>query len=158
MGDQPDAPVEYEASMAEPLATDEHPARVRVRIRNPTDSEVVLGEERAVQFHHITSDDDALYLLPVGSRAETFAEPGCWRLTEPVAIAQYYGTISIPAGGSVSGESHVLGSADISGDVCLPRGEHRLRTRGRAAPTAADIFEGSDDATDYQWGFTLRVG
>ena len=156
--EQPDVPVEYEATMAEPQATDEHPARLRVRIRNPTDSAVVLGEERAVQFHHVTSEDGALYLLPADGRIETFAEPGCWRLTEGVAVAEYYGTISIPAGGSVSGESYVLGNFDLPEGACLPEGEHQVVTSGRAAGEAEALLGGSGDATEFEWGFTLRVG
>lgn len=155
----PDCPVKYETTMAEPLATGEHPARLRVTIRNPTDAEVVLGEERAVQFHHVTSDDDALYLLPAGGRAEEFADPGCWRLTDGVAVAEYYGTVAVPAGESIVAESYVMGSTDLPEDACLPAGEHRVRTSGRAAPDADAILEGDDDdVTDYEWGFTLRVG
>ena len=156
--DQPDVPVEYGATMVEPLATDEHPARLGVTIRNPTDSAVVLGEERAVQFHHVTSEDGALYLLPAGSRAEEFAEPGCWRLTEGVAVATYYGTLAVPAGESVSAESYVLGSDDLPEGACLPTGEHRVVTRGRAAASEEPILGGGDDATEFEWGFTLRVG
>jgi len=144
--------------MAEPLATDEHPARVRVTIRNPTDSEVVLGEERAVQFHHVTSEDDALYLLPAGDGVEEFADPGCWRLTDRVAVAEYYGTIPVSAGETVRAESFVLGSADLPEGSCLPQGEHRVRTSGRAAPSADGVLEESDETTDFEWGFTLRVG
>jgi len=155
--DGPDVPVEYDATMAEPLATDDHPARVRVTIRNPTDSAVVLGEERAVQFHHVTSEDGALYLLPAGGRVEEFADPGCWRLTDGVAVAEYYGTLAVPAGGSIDAESSVLGSAALPEGACLPSGEHRVLTSGRAAGDADAVLQGGD-ATDYEWGFTLRVG
>jgi hypothetical protein len=155
--DGPEVPVEYEATMAEPLATGEHPARLRVTIRNPTDSEVVLGEERAVQFHHVASEDGALYLFPTGGRVEEFADPGCWRLTEGVAVAEYYGTIAVPAGESITAESYVLGNVDLPESACLPSDEHRVVTNGRAAGDADAILQG-DDATDYEWGFTLRIG
>jgi hypothetical protein len=155
---QPDVPIEYEAAMAEPLATDEHPARLRVRIRNPTDAEVVLGEERAVGFHHVTSEDGALYLLPAGGRVEEFADPGCWRLTEGVAVAEYYGTIAVPASESISAESYVLGNVELPERACLPSGEHRVVTTGRAAGDADAILQDDDGATEYEWGFTLRVG
>ena len=156
--DGPDAPVEYEATMAEPLATEEHPARLRVTIRNPTDSELVLGEERDVQFHHVTSEDGALYLLPAGGRLDEFADPGCWRLTEGVAVAEYYGTVAVPAGGSITAESSVLGSFDLPEGTCLPSGEHRVTTSGRVAGDAEAVVGGAGDATDFEWGFTLRVG
>jgi hypothetical protein len=155
---RPDVPVEYEAGMAEPRATGEHPARLGVRVRNPTDSEVVLGEERAVRFHHVGSEDGALYLLPADGRVEEFADPGCWRLREAVAVPEYYGTVAIPAGGSLRAESHVLGSAALPEGACLPAGEHRVATRGVVAPSADGVLEGGDDATEFEWGFTLRVG
>ena len=155
--ENPEIPVEFGAAMADPLATDEHPARLRVTIRNPTDSEVVLGEERAVRFHHVTSEDGTLYLLPAAGRVEEFAEPGCWRLTDGVAVPEYYGTIAVPAGESITAESSVLGNVDLPEHACLPSGEHRVVTNGRAAGDADAILQGGD-ATEFEWGFTLRVG
>jgi hypothetical protein len=155
--DDPEIPVEYDVTMVEALATGEHPARIRVTIRNPTDSEVVLGEERAVRFHHVTSEDGALYLLPAGSRVEEFADPGCWRLTDGVAVPEYYGTIAVPADESIDAESYVLGNVDLPEGACLPSGEHRVTTNGRVADDADAILQG-DDATEFEWGFTLRVG
>lgn len=151
-------PVEYDATMAEPLATGDRPARVRVTVRNPTDSEVVLGEERAVQFHHVTSEDGALYLLPAGSTPGEFADPGCWRLTDHVAVPEYYGTVAVPAGESIVAESHVMGGADLPEGACLPSGEHRIETSGRVAPGADDVLEDTGDATEFEWGFILRIG
>jgi len=156
--DDPGVPVEYAATMAEPLATAEHPARLQVTIRNPTDGEVVLGEERAVQFHHVTSEDGALYLLPAGSDPEAFADPGCWRLTDRVAVPEYYGTVTVPAGRSVEAESYVMGSADLPDGASLLSGEHRIETSGLAAPSADDVLENTGDATEFEWGFTLRIG
>ncbi|MEF8840216.1 MAG: hypothetical protein V5A62_01130 [Haloarculaceae archaeon] len=156
--DAPDVPVEYDVTMAEPVATGEHPARLHATIRNPTDSAVVLGEERAVQFHHVTSEDGALHLLPADSRVEEFADPGCWRLTDHVAVAEYYGTFEIPAGGSVDAESAVMGGADLPEGTCLPTGEHRVLTSGRVAGDAETLLDGGGEAADYEWGFTLRVG
>jgi hypothetical protein len=156
--DGPDVSIEYDAAMAEPLATGEHPARLRVTIRNRADQEVVLGEERAVQFHHVTSEDGTLYLLPDGSSPDEFADPGCWRLTDRVAVPEYYGTIAVPAGESVVAESHVMGSADLPDGACLPSGEHRVTTSGMVAPSADDVLEDTGDATEFEWGLTLRIG
>lgn len=68
------------------------------------------GAERAVQFHHVSSLDAAVYLHP--PRDETWTgpvEPGCWRLTEPVADPEDYGTIEIGAGETRGAESLVYG-------------------------------------------------
>jgi hypothetical protein len=155
---QPDAPIEYEVEMVERRATDEQPATLRVSVRNLTDSWLYFGEERAVQFQHVASDDGALYLLPDNVRIEEYADPGCWRLAEPVAVPEYYGTFGVDAGWASVAESYVLGSAELPEGECLPSGEHRVRTSGRVAPTSDGVLEGSSESTDYQWGFTLRVG
>jgi hypothetical protein len=152
--DQPDVPVEYGAEMAEPTATDDHPARLRVTLRNPTDETVALGEERAVVFHHVTSDD-ALYLLPAGDHADDPVEPGCWRLTEGIAIATYYGTLSLDPGERLAAESHVYGHPGLPEGDCLPAGDHRVVAAGRAGGGERAVVDG--DAADYEWGFTLRV-
>lgn len=154
---QPDVDVEYAVEMAEPLATAEHPARLQVTISNPTDQKVVLGEERAVQFHHVSSQDEALYLVPAGGGNSTGADEGCWRLTEPVAVAEYYGTVTVPPGDSLVAASQVYGRWDLPEGVCLPEGEHRMLTSGRAADSAEGVLE-DEGGTDFEWGFTLQVG
>lgn len=151
---QPDVPVEYGAGMAERTATADHPARLRVTLRNPTDEAVVLGEERTVRFHHVTSDR-ALYLLPAGDPADDPVEPGCWRLTEGIAIAAYYGTVSLDPGATLVAESSVYGHHDLPPGNCLPAGDHRVAAGGRAARGERAVTDG--DATEYEWGFTLRV-
>lgn len=57
----------------------------------------------------------------------------------------------------MSAETHVLGSADLPGGACLPSGEHCVRMRGQVAESADDVLQG-EDATEFEWGFTLRVG
>lgn len=143
--------------MADAQATDDRPARLRVTLENPTGSPVVAGEERDVQFFHRTSTDDALYLYPAGNHAgDAPVEPGCWRLTDYVAVPEYYGTVEIPAGGSIRAASFVFGHPDLPGDVCLPEGDHRVSTSGMAGEDADAVLKG--DATAFEWGFTLRVG
>lgn len=154
--EQPDVPVEFAVEMAASTATADRPARVRVTISNSTDSTVVLGEERAVSFHHVASTDESLYLHPAGD--DDWAgpvEPGCWRLTEHVAVPEYYGTIALDAGESVRAESHVYGHPDLPEGRCLPDGEHRIQTAGTVGDEEA--FE-NDETTDFDWGFTLRIG
>lgn len=152
--EQPDAPIQYEAEMAEPLATDEHPARLRVTIQNPTDEQVVIGEERAVKFHHVSSTNQELYLHPTGG--DPPVEDGCWQLTEPVAVAEYYGTISLDAGASVTGESYVYGHPALPADTCLPTGEHQITTTGQAG-TDEDAVLGGESASQFEWGLRLRI-
>lgn len=154
--DQPSVPVAYDVTMAEPLATDEHPARVRVELSNTGDTDLVLGERRGVQGYHATSADGALYLFPVGDgRTSELVEPGCWRLTDHVAVTTEYGTVEVPAGESLTAESFVYGAVDAPGD-CLTGGEHRVGVGGRVAESSAGVI-GNDDATEFSWGFTLRV-
>jgi len=74
------------------------------------------------------------------------------------AVAEYYGTLAVPAGGSVEAEASVMGSADLPEGTCLAPGEHFVRTTGRAAGDADAILQDGDGATGYEWGFTLRVG
>jgi len=156
--DQPDAPVEYGVEMAEPRATGDHPARVRVTITNPTDSTVALGEERTVQFHHVTSTDGELYLHPAGDEDPTGpVEPGCWRLTEPVAIAEYYGIVELDPGETNTAESLVYGHSDLPEGVCLPSGDHRIEIEGVSGDDAEAVGNG-EGTTEFTWGFTLGVG
>jgi hypothetical protein len=152
--EQPDAPIQYAAEMAEPLATNEHPARLRVTIRNPTDEQVVIGEERAVVFHHVSSTSEELYFHPTGGDAPV--EAGCWRLTEPVAVAEYYGTISIGAGESIEAESFVYGHPNLPATSCLPPGKHQISTTGRAANDADAGFE-DEEASVFDWGLALQI-
>lgn len=154
--EQPNVPVEYTVSMAEPLATDEHPARVRVELSNTGEADLVLGERRSVQGYHGTSSDGALYLMPVGDgRTGDPVEAGCWKLTDYVAVTTEYGTVEVPAGESLTAESFVYGRVDSPGD-CLSPGEHRVGLGGRVAESSAGVI-GDEDATEFSWGFTLRV-
>lgn len=156
--EQPAVPIEYDAEMVESLATNDHPARLRVAISNPTDAEVVLGEERDVQFHHVSSAEDTLYLHPASEEAwEGPVEAGCWRLTDHVAVPEYYGLLTIQAGETVRAESYVYGHPDLPADVCLPEGDHRIHTTGIAGADEEAVID-HGDATEFEWELTLRVG
>ncbi|MFB6295666.1 MAG: hypothetical protein ABEH66_02350 [Halobacteriales archaeon] len=156
--DKPDVPVEYGVEMVESLATPERPARVRVSITNTADSTVALGEERAVQFHHVTSADSTLYLHPASEDTYTGpVNPGCWRLTEAVAVPEYYGVIELASGDVRHAESLVYGHQKLPEGECLPAGEHQVETMGVTADDAEAIGDG-DKETEFEWGFTLRVG
>lgn len=151
---QPDAPIQYDARMGESLATDEHPARLRITIRNPTEQRVVIGEERAVKFHHVSSTNQELYLHPTGGEAPVM--DGCWQLTEPVAVAEYYGTISIGAGESIQADSVVYGHQNLPANTCLPTGDHQVTTSGIAGRDEDTVLEGAP-IDEFEWGFRLRI-
>lgn len=155
--DQPTAPVEYAVEMVTPLATTERPARLRVTITNPTDATVILGEERDVQFHHVASDARTLYLYPAGDGTERGpVSPGCWQLTEYVAVPEYYGTVPLEAGKAIRTEAAVYGHPELDAGTCLPAGDHRLRTMGVTGEDEA-AFDDDSGLTEFDWGFTLRV-
>lgn len=156
--DQPAAPVDYGVEMVTSVATPDRPARLRVSVTNPSDRPVVLGEERAVQFHHVTSLDDALYLHPAGE--ETWdgpVNPGCWQLTEYVAVPEYYGTIPLDAGETTQADAYVYGHPDLPASTCLPEGDHHLRTSGMVGNTEEAVVDDTD-ATEFTWEFTVRIG
>lgn len=156
--DQPDVPVTYRVDVTEPQATADHPAQLRISITNRGDSTRVLGEERAVQFHHVSSTEDDLYLHPATEATSDLpVQPGCWRLTEYVAVPEYYGTISLHADETVRAVSSVFGHPELPEGTCLPDGEFQLRTAGTAGDSE-DAVAGGDEGTDFEWGFTLRIG
>jgi hypothetical protein len=143
--------------MAHPLATDEHPAKLRAETTNTTVTDYVLGERPAVQGPHVTSQDGALYLMPVHDGKPTdLVEPGCWALTEHVAVTTEYGTVEGPAGESIASESFPYGHVDAEID-CLAAGDHRVGVGGRAAEDPPGLPGNDDDATEFSWGFTLNV-
>ena len=117
-----------------------------------------MGEEWDILFHHVTSGDDVLYLHPASE--ETWdgpVEPGCWRLTEYVAIPEYYGTIPLQAGETMQADAYVYGHPDLPEDSCLPEGDYQLRTNGIAGDDEESI-SGGTGGTEFDWSFTLQVG
>lgn len=156
--DQPAVPIEYDIEMKTSIATMEQPARLGVTITNPTDTAVVIGEERAVQFHHVASTEETLYLYPAGDQpGQAPVEAGCWRLTDAVAVPEYYGRIAIDAGAAVQADAYVYGHPGLPEGTCLPDGDHRLRTTGVLGDDEA-AFADESELTDFEWGFTLRIG
>jgi hypothetical protein len=155
--EQPTVPIRYEAEMVAPLATADHPPRLRVSVTNTSDHGIVLGEERAVKFHHLQPGDGALYLLPAESGEPTRepTNPGCWRLTEPVAVATYYGTISLGPGETRSAESALYGHWELPEDRCLPAGDHRVENSIGYGEDSDAVLGGGNERFD--WGFTLAV-
>lgn len=154
---QPEIPITYDATLIQSVATKDQPGRLRISITNEGDELIALGEERAIKFHHVTSADGMLYLFPAGE--ETWSgpvDPGCWQLTEPVAIPEYYGIETIPAGMTLSADCFVYGHPDLSPGSCLLDGDHDVETRGTAGDSEDAVVEG-DDQSEFQWGLTLRI-
>jgi hypothetical protein len=155
-GDQPDVPVEYAVELVDATATDDRPARLRVTITNISDAGFMLGEERAVKFHHVNSLDSTVYLHPAGDDVWTGpVEPGCWRLTDYIVLPDEFGFVSLDAGESVQADSFVYGHPDLPEEVCLPAGDHRLKTGGIVTEDVSVI---EDEAVEFEWEFTLRIG
>ena len=155
---QPDVPFEYDAEMIESVANDERPARLRITITNSSDEVIALGEERDVQFHHVSSIERSLYLHPAGG--ETWdgpVDPGCWQMTEYVPIPEYYGVVTVESGEVLQAESYVYGHPELPDEVCLPEGEHHLDTSGVVGSDETAVLEGTS-VTEFKWGVTLRVG
>jgi len=159
--DPPELPVTPRVSVADPFATGGSPPVLRVDVDNTSDAPVVLGEYRAVVFQYV-SDGEALILLPHSERS-TSGDPdratpdygvegeGCWRLTDRIAVTQEYGTVELPAGGTLTAYVGLYGLPD-AGD-CLPTGDHRFGTTYSYYPDGLD-GDGREDAT---WGFSLAV-
>jgi len=72
----------------------------------------------------VTDDSGALVFLP--SDGEFPAEPGCWRLTDGVAVTEEYRTFEIDAGASSRRSVDLY--ATPGEDACLPVGEYRFET------------------------------
>lgn len=160
--DPPDLPVRPRVSLADPFATDGSPPVLRADVENPTDDPVVVAEYREVVFQYVGAVDAPFVLLPHSERSTT-GDPdrtgppfetvgdGCWRLTDRVAVTMEYGTVEIPAGGTLTAFVGLYGVAGSEG--CLPPGEYRFEA------TYAHYPEGLDggDPDTATWGLRLRV-
>lgn len=152
---QPTVELEYSVEMANATATSEAPASLEVRITNTADEALTVGEERDVQFHHVSSAAETLYLHPADGEFGP-VDPGCWQLTEAIAVPEYYGTITLDAGETVQAESYVYGHPTLPEGSCLPAGEHQLQTNGSVGPEGA--FDNESELTDFEWGLHLQIG
>jgi hypothetical protein len=157
--DAPDLPVRPRVSLADPFLTSGSPPALRIDVENPTDEAVTVGEYRAVVFQYVHSADRGYLLLPLSERS-TEGDPdrvrgdyevtdeGCFQLTEPIAVTMEYGTVEIPAGGTLTAYVGLYVAPDA--DDCPPVGEHRFEANYSVAPLA-------DDGDDERWGFSLSV-
>lgn len=162
--DAPDLPVRPSVSLADPYVTQGSPPVVRVTVENPTDEPVAIGEYRPVVFQYVPSDDDAYVFLPHSERS-TAGEPdratpdyevegdGCWRLTSGIGQTLEYGTVEIPAKGTLTAFVGLYATRDAG--RCAPPGERRFEA-------SYNYFENGvpsdgDDTRSESWGFSLTV-
>jgi hypothetical protein len=156
----PDLPVRPQVSLADPFLTSGSPPALRIDVENLTDEAVTVGEYRAVVFQYVSSNDGAYLLLPVSDRSTegtpdrvrgdyAVTEQDCFQLADPIAVTTEYGTIEIPAGGTLTAfvELYVGSTAD----GCPPVGDYRFETTYSVAPLTDDAGAPSE------WGFTLSV-
>lgn len=159
----PELPVAPRVSLADPYVTGGSPPVLRVDVDNTTDAPVVLGEYRDVVFQYVYGGaEDGLILLPHSERS-TEGEPdrttpeyevedeGCWRLTSGVAVTEEYGTVEVPAGGTLTAFVGMYGLPGAEG--CLPTGEHRFEATYSYYPEGI----GGDGREQADWGFTLSL-
>ncbi|WP_411966258.1 hypothetical protein [Haloferax sp. YSMS24] len=149
----PDLPIEPTVEVSEDVATDDHPPQLRVTLTNTSDQVVEVGEGRAIFFQYVSDDSRELIFLPAG---ETYpADPGCWRLDEPIAVTEEYRVESFDPGESRSKLVDLYGAAKQEGEEesCLPVGEFRFET----TMTVGSLSGGDDERTSTKWGFSLSL-
>lgn len=148
--DEPDLPVTPSVEVTKDAATDDHPPQLKVTVTNDSDGTVSVGEGREIVFSYVTDESGALVLLP--AQGDYSAEPGCWRLSESVAITADYQITELKAGESVSQKVDLYGTAD--GDACLPVGEFRFQSTYNVAEGKNQTPDGE---TQANWGFSLAL-
>ncbi|WP_435195017.1 hypothetical protein [Natronomonas sp. EA1] len=155
--DTPEIPLAISIELADPYASSGSPPALLVRVTNLSDGTLGVGEERGALFRYVGAD--GTILLPHGEYAvdrepdrttPEYPTNDCGGLTEGIAIAEYYGTHTLPAGSFVAGAVGLY----ATDDGCLASGEYRFETTYQTFPEGDIGAETSGQAT---WGFTLRV-
>lgn len=160
--DQPDLSVEPRVSAVDPFVTSETTAVLRVDVDNTASDQVTLGEYRSVVFQYTHSGSDECVLLPHSERStegppersppdvETTGGDDCWRLASKVVVTAEYGTVEIPADGTLTAFVGVYAADEARS--CLPTGEHAFESTYSVDP----LDEETPDES-ASWGFTLAV-
>ena len=152
--DRPAIPVSPSIEVLAAKPSESDPARLRVTVTNDSDAAIQVGEERAIVFAYVHSvAHPGLVLLPVDDSDYPAVRPGCWRLTDSIAIAEYYGVVDLQPGESTERVVGVWADPEVQSN-CLPTGRFRFETTYRGGPAGETIGEPEWDAT---WGFDLRV-
>lgn len=152
--DPPDLPVRPSVEVVAPRATDDAPPRIGATVTNTADYPVEVGEERAVVFAFVASEErPGIILLPGPADQYSPTDPGCWRLTEPVAVPEYYGIVRLAPGESTERVVGVWGTPD--GEGCLPTGRFRFTTTYSVARDETDGIDGPEERAE--WGFDVEI-
>lgn len=146
--DQPSHPLEIAVRVTRPDATESHPPGIHTAVTNTSDETVEVGEARAVVFAFQYSADGALMLLPAGG--DYPADPGCWRLTEGIAVTEEYRIRSLAPDETMEASLSLYASTENPEGTCFPLGEHRFESRYSLHPTG-------DDERRFTWGFTVSL-
>lgn len=149
----PNVPVVPSVEVAAPTASDAGPPELDVAVENAADYPIEVGEERAIVFAFVSSEErPGLTLVPVDGDYPA-VKAGCWRLAETIAVPEYYGVVDLEPGEAFQRRIGVWGSPD--GEGCLPTGRFRFETQYEGA---RDRSEGIDEQEwRGAWGFTLAV-
>lgn len=139
--------------VSSPQITESSPGIVTATVTNMSDDTILVGEERAIVFAYVQSEQTpGLQLLPEPASQYPASHPGCWRLSSGIAIAEYYGTVELSQGESVNANLGVWALPEVR-DACVPVGEYRFQTQ-------FTVWEGrelNDAEETATWGFTLAV-
>ncbi|WP_435064200.1 hypothetical protein [Halobaculum sp. EA56] len=163
--DPPDLPVDPRVSLADPHVDGDSPVVLRVDVNNPTDEAVVVGEYRPVVFQYVRDATGTLVWYPHSERSTDgepdrslpdlgLAEEGCWRLDSPLAQTMEYGTVEVPAGGTLTAFVGLYALPDAPGGAgCFPAGEFRFE----AHYTVMEDGFGGEENPSATWGFDLTL-
>lgn len=136
-----------------PQITESSPGILSASVTNMSDGTILVGEERAIVFAYVVSGQSpGLQLLPEPASQYSATHPGCWRLSSGIAIAEYYGTVELAQGESLSANLGVWALPEVQ-DACVPVGEYRFETQFTLWE-GKELNEPEESAT---WGFTLAV-
>ncbi|WP_277556134.1 hypothetical protein [Halobaculum limi] len=158
----PSLPVSPRVSLADPYVTSGTTAVLRVDVDNTTDQPVVVGEYRDVVFQYATSGDGTYLLYPHSDRSvdgEPDRAPAgvertgddCWQLASYPVVTDEYGTVEIPANGTLTAYVGLYATPDA--DACTPTGSYRFEQPFTVFPSGI----GGEDEERATWGFDLRI-
>ena len=151
--DERSGPVEHAVELVRETATSDAPPGLRVSITNTGDDPVAVGEGRAVVFAYRHDGARRLVLLPADG--EYPADPGCWRLTDGIAVTEEYRTTTLDPGQTATQSLDLYGA--VGEDACLPVGEFRFETTYQVRPVADGATPAADGTSTYSWGFSVLL-
>lgn len=158
-------PVSTEVAFVDPYVTAGSPAVLRVDVENPTDEAVTIGEYREVVFQYVVSEDETLIWLPHSERSTEgdpdrstpsvdIASEGCWRLDSYPVVTEEYGTVAVPADGTLTAFVGLYATPDAPASAtCFPTGDSRFEAIYTVFPEGI----GGEGEERTEWGFDVSV-